>query len=226
MPHFGRSELFDKKDFGLVPVAIDVLEGFVFVWPEPHNAPPLAQVFAGIAERILSNTLTTKLLVRRVDYDVPSHWKVCVDNFLEGNHIPHVHPELNNALDYSAYATVLGPWHSLQYSALKDDTVYTGNDGGEAFHYWVYPNFMLSILPDRAQVNLVLPSGHNRCSASFWAYYDTPETEGRAQHIQADIEYSDMVQEVDREICQKVHAGLESRGYTTGRFSPEREASV
>ena len=119
VPQFDRTELFDKKDFGLIPVGVDVWEGFVFVCLEPATAPPLAQVFAGIAERILPNRLTTKQLVRRVEYDVESNWKVYVDNFLEGYHIPHVHPELNKALDYSSYTTELGPWHTLQHSPLK-----------------------------------------------------------------------------------------------------------
>jgi choline monooxygenase len=226
VPQFDRTELFDKKDFGLVPVAVDVWEGFVFVCLEPDAAPPLAEVFAGIAERIRPNRLTTKQLVRRVDYDVEANWKVYVDNFLEGYHIPHVHPELNKALDYLAYRTELGPWYNLQHSPLKDDNVYTKDAGGEAFYYWVYPNFMLNILPHRVQVNLVLPNGPDRCKVIFWYYYDEPDAPGRAEQIAADVEYSDMVQAEDREICHQVHRGLGSRGYHRGRFSPVMESGV
>ncbi len=226
VPQFDRTELFDKKDFGLIAVGVDVWEGFVFVCLEPAHAPPLADVLAGIAERIRPNSLTTKRLVRRVDYEVEANWKVYVDNFLEGYHIPHVHPELNKALDYSAYTTELGPWHTLQHSPLKADNVYTADTGGEAFYYWVYPNFMLNVLPHRVQANLVLPKGPDRCTVSFWYYYDSPDAAGRVEQIQADVEYSDMVQVEDREICQKVHAGLQSRGYDRGRFSPAMESGV
>ncbi len=226
VPQFDRTELFDKKDFGLVPVAVDVWEGFVFVCLEPEHAPPLAEVIAGIAERIRPNRLTTKRLVRRVDYDVEANWKVYVDNFLEGYHIPHVHPELNKALDYLAYRTELGRWYNLQHSPLKDDNVYTKDAGGEAFYYWVYPNFMLNILPHRVQANLVLPNGPDRCKVIFWYYYDEPDAPGRAEQIAADVEYSDMVQAEDREICHQVHRGLGSRGYHRGRFSPDMESGV
>lgn len=226
VPQFDRTELFDKRDFGLVPITVDTWEGFVFVNLAEHPPTPLASVFAGIAERIRPNTLTTKRLVRRVDYEVDANWKLYVDNFLEGYHIPHVHPELNRALDYLAYVTELGPWYSLQHSPLKADNVYTGDQGGEAFYYWVYPNFMLNILPHRVQVNLVLPDGPDHCKVIFWYYYDDPTAPGRAQQVEADVAYSDMVQLEDREICQRVHQGVSSRAYDRGRFSVQMESGV
>ncbi|MGE0442016.1 MAG: aromatic ring-hydroxylating dioxygenase subunit alpha [Gemmatimonadales bacterium] len=226
VPQFDRTELFDKKDYGLVPIAVELWEGLVFVNLEPAAAPPLTEVLAGIAERIRPNSLRTKRFVRRVDYEVGANWKVYVDNFLEGYHIPHVHPELNKALDYLAYVTELGPWYNLQHSPLQADNVYTGSDGGEAFYYWIYPNCMLNILPHRVQVNLVLPDGPDRCTVTFWYFYDDPDGPGAAERIAADLDYSDMVQREDREICERVQRGLASRAYDRGRFSPEMETGV
>ena len=225
VPQFDRTELFDKRDFGLVPIAIDTWEGFIFV--NLSTSPgPLDEVLAGIRERIAPNRLSTKTLVRRVDYEVEANWKVYVDNFLEGYHIPHVHPELNKSLDYLNYSTELGAWHALQHSPLKEDNVYTADQGGEAFYYWVYPNFMLNILPHRVQVNLVVPNGPNRCRVIFWYYYDDPTAPGRDRQVAADVEYSDLVQGEDREICRWVQQGLQSRAYHRGRFSVQMEAGV
>ena len=39
------------------------------------------------------------------DHRVSANWMLYVDNYLEGFHIPFVHPELNQALDYSGYTT-------------------------------------------------------------------------------------------------------------------------
>src|SRR5205814_4439894 len=39
------------------------------------------------------------------DYDVDANWMLYVDNYLEGLHIPFVHPALAQALDYGAYRT-------------------------------------------------------------------------------------------------------------------------
>jgi choline monooxygenase len=226
VPHFDRTELFDKADFGLIPVAVDCWEDFLFVHLGERPRPPLAELMAGIAERIAPNRLTTKRLVRKIEYRVDANWKVYVDNFLEGYHIPHVHPELNRALDYSSYRTENGAWHSLQHSPLRADNVYTGDGGGEAYYYWIYPNLMLNVLPHRVQVNLVVPDGPDRCRVTFWYYYDDPDAPGRAEQIAADVGYSAMVQHEDAEICQRVQLGLGSRGYSRGRFSPEMESGV
>ena len=99
-------------------MAVDTWQGFLFVCLEPERVPSLSTVMAGIAERIAPTTLEQHRLVHRVDYDVPANWKVYVDNYLEGYHIPHVHPELNKALDYLSYVTEVGPWHSLQHLSL------------------------------------------------------------------------------------------------------------
>src|SRR5262245_51448789 len=92
VPRFDRTELFDKRDFGLVPVQLEVWEDFLFVHLGTGPVTPLHEVLAGIVERIRPNRLTTKQLVRRLDYRVAANWKLYVDNFLEGYHIPLVHP--------------------------------------------------------------------------------------------------------------------------------------
>ncbi|MHB1330128.1 MAG: aromatic ring-hydroxylating oxygenase subunit alpha, partial [Gemmatimonadales bacterium] len=226
VPQFDRTELFDKRDYGLVPIQVESWEGLIFVCLEPEHTPALSTVVSGIAERIHPNLLATKRLVRQVDYRVNANWKVYVDNYLEGYHVPHVHPELNKALDYLAYTTELAPWYTLQHSPLIENNVYTGNQGGEAFYYWIYPNFMLNLVSDRLQTNLVLPDGPDHCIVRFWYYYDDPDTPAREARIDADLAYSDSVQAEDREICDRVQLGLRSRAYDRGRFSVEMESGV
>jgi choline monooxygenase len=226
VPQFDRTELFDKRDFGLVPIAVESWQGLIFACLEPDEAPPLATVMHGIAERVAPVRLDTLELVHRVDYAVGANWKVYVDNYLEGYHIPHVHPELNKALDYLSYQTDVAPWHSLQHAPLVGDNIYTNAPSAQAFYYWVYPHCMLNILPHRLQVNLVIPEGPDRCRVVFWYFYDAPDAPGRAEQIHRDIAYSDMVQREDREICERVQQGLQSRAYRAGRFSVEMESGV
>lgn len=226
VPRFDRTELFDKRDYGLVPVATEVWRDFVFVHLGQPALPPLEQVMAGIAERLAAVPFAEMRLVHRVDYPVEANWKVYVDNYLEGYHIPYVHPELNKALDYSSYTTELALWYSLQHSPLKDDNVYTKDGGGEAFYYWIYPNLMLNVLPHRIQANLVVPDGPDRCKVIFWYYYLDPAAPGRDRQIAEDVAYSDMVQGEDRDICQRVQTGLRSRAYHRGRFSVDMEGGV
>lgn len=226
VPQWDRVELFDKGDFGLVPVTVDTWEDFVFVHLSPAPAVPLAEVLGGIRERIAPIDLTTKRFVKRVDYKVASNWKVYIDNYLEGYHIPHVHPELVTLLDFQAYETELHPHYSLQHSDLAaGESVYSA-DGGKAWYYWVFPNFMLNIAPNRVQANLVTPLGHDRCRVTFWYYYDDADNPAQQQKLEEDARFSDEVQEEDREICELVQAGLSSRAYDRGRFSVQMETGV
>jgi choline monooxygenase len=43
------------------------------------------------------------------DYLVHANWALYCDNYLEGFHIPYVHPGLNQIIDYSSYTTELFP---------------------------------------------------------------------------------------------------------------------
>jgi choline monooxygenase len=224
-PKFDRTELFDKKDYGLVPVNVDVWEGIVFVKLD-LNAQPVQNYFKGIAERIAPISLSTKRFYKRVTYNVRCNWKVYVDNYLEGYHLPFVHPELCNLLDFQQYVTETFDWHSLQYSPIQAKENIYGAAGEMAFYYFVYPNFMLNILPDRLQTNLVLPDGHDKCIVLFDYYYDDVESDQARTRARADIEYSHKIQLEDIEICEHVQKGLQSRAYDKGRFSPEMENGV
>jgi len=231
VPKMDRSELFDKKDFGLVPIKVDLWEGQVFVHlgADPH---PVAETFQGIVERIAPTSVGGLKFARRVDYEVGCNWKVYVDNFLEGYHVPFVHPELVSLFEYSQYRTEVFDRYNLQWTPLDASTPspYSGNGaddgGGQAFYYWVWPNYMLNILPGRLQTNVVEPLGPDRCRVVFRYFYrDIVSAEGMAR-LDADHAYSDKVQAEDREICERVQAGLGSRAYDKGRFSPEMEAGV
>lgn len=224
-PKFDRTELFDKKDFGLTRVNVDVWEGIVFVNLD-MEAPPLQTFFNGIVERIAPVSLSTKKFYKRIPYNVRCNWKVYVDNYLEGYHLPFVHPELCNLLDFQQYVTETFEWYSLQYSPIQSKENIYGAAGEMAFYYFVYPNFMLNILPDRLQTNLVLPDGHDKCIVLFDYYYDDVESAAARARAEADITYSHEIQLEDIEICEHVQRGLQSRAYDKGRFSPEMENGV
>lgn len=224
-PKFDRTELFDKKDYGLVPVNLDVWEGLVFVNLD-MEAPPVVTYFKGISERIAPISISKKKFYKRVTYTVQCNWKVYVDNYLEGYHLPFVHPELCNLLDFQKYVTETFDWHSLQYSPIQSNDNLYGSAGEMAFYYFVWPNFMLNILPDRLQTNLVLPDGHDKCTVLFDYYYDDIESPQARERAEADIKYSHDIQLEDIGICEHVQKGLESRAYDKGRFSVEFENGV
>ena len=225
VPAMDRTELFDKKDFGLVPIRVDIWEGLVFVNLDP-DARPLAEFMEGIAERVAPIRVAELKFARRVEYPVECNWKVYVDNYLEGYHVPYVHPELAKLYDYQSYTTSVFPWYSLQHTPLTGENLYARRGGGEAFYYFVFPNYMLNILPGRLQTNLVLPDGPGRCRVIFEYFYDDVASPEAQQKIDDDVAYSDSVQAEDAGICGRVQKGLASSAYDRGRFSVKYEAGV
>ena len=225
VPHFNRVELFDKRDYGLTPVHLAEWEGLVFV-NLAERAKPLETFLQDIRERVAPTRIGELTFARRVEYDVRANWKVYVDNYLEGYHVPYVHPELYSLYDYAGYVTEVHDWYSVQVGPLTGDSnVYTAG-GGEALYYQVFPNLMLNVVPGRLQANLVVPVAPDRCKVIFRYYYDDVASAAARERIEADIAFSDKVQHEDAEICERVQQGLGSRAYDKGRFSVRFEEGV
>ncbi|MCP1374633.1 aromatic ring-hydroxylating oxygenase subunit alpha [Dyella lutea] len=212
---------FDVSDIRLPPIRVHEWQGLVFVALD-EAVPPFGEVYGGIAERIAPIDLSAMRYLRRDSYEIDCNWKVYVDNFLEGYHLPHVHPGLSKVLDYRAYDTELFDWYSLQSSPLRNSTAIYGD--GEAFYYFVYPNVMLNIMPGRLQTNRIVPLGPDRCRVEFDYYY--AQDDAAQARIAADQEFSDEVQQEDIDICVAVQRGLTSGTYEAGRLCPRRESGV
>ena len=220
-PEMQAAEDFKVEDIRLPPLRVHEWQGLVFVALD-DRVTPFEQVYAGIVERIAPIDLASMRYLRRDSYDIDCNWKVYIDNFLEGYHLPHVHPGLSKVLDYRAYDTELFPWYSLQSSPLRDGGEFYGE--GEAFYYHVYPNVMLNIMPGRLQTNRILPLGPGRCRVEFDYYY--AQDEKAMSRIAADQAFSDEVQIEDVTICEAVQKGLASGFYEAGRLCPKRESGV
>jgi phenylpropionate dioxygenase-like ring-hydroxylating dioxygenase large terminal subunit len=227
VPQFDRVELFDRKEYGLIPVKLDGWQGLQFVKISGGEDPGLQSILEPVGNRIAPIDLVTKKFYRRVEYRLNCNWKVYVDNYLEGYHLPYVHPELCNLLDYQQYVTETFGQVSLQYSPLNRDQIYGSmGQSSEAFYYFIFPNTMLNILPGRLQTNVVTPLAHDKTKVTFEYYYDDITSADAIRAIGQDIGYSERVQQEDIEICERVQAGLNSVAYDRGRFSVEMERGV
>ena len=220
-PEMQAAADFDVSDIRLPPLRVHEWQRLVFV-TLGEDVPPFDEVYGGIVERIAPIDLSAMRYLRRDSYDIDCNWKVYIDNFLEGYHLPHVHPGLSKVLDYRAYDTELFPWYSLQSSPLRDGGEFYGE--GEAFYYHVYPNVMLNIMPGRLQTNRILPLGPGRCRVEFDYYY--AQDDKAMARIAADQAFSDEVQIEDVTICEAVQKGLASGFYEAGRLCPKRESGV
>jgi len=225
VPYFNRIELFDKKDFGLLPLRLTEWQGLLFVHLD-DTPTPLETFVEGVAERLGSLRLDTLRFAGRKDYEARCNWKVYVDNYLEGYHVPHVHPKLCALYDFQAYRTEIAEWYSLQVGPLAGKDTPYGVSQGEALYYFLFPNLMLNILPGRLQTNVVVPLAPDRCRIEFRYYYAETDSEAARTIVTEDARFSDAVQDEDIEICERVQEGLASGLYDRGRFSADMETGV
>jgi choline monooxygenase len=220
-PEMGRAEDFDPAVIRLPQARVAEWQGLVFAALD-EAAPPFNELVDGIDARLAAagHALATYRFHRQLHYDIDCDWKVYVDNYLEGYHVPRVHPGLNALLDYRSYTTTSARWHSLQASPL--DSAPTLYGSGEALYYFLYPNTMLNCLPGRLQTNRVLPLATGRCRVEFDFFY----ADASAAQAEADAQFSDEVQQEDIGICEAVQRNLASGSYVAGRLNPLRESGI
>jgi choline monooxygenase len=225
-PDFEGVESFDREKMGLRPATVETWNQFIFV--NPSGTRNLKELLGDITERTLHCDISAMKFAARRDYVIECNWKVYVDNYVEGYHIPMVHPTLMNELDYEHYRTVTSRYHSIQDAPIRGDNRTGGryrptDEQREALYFWIFPNLMLNIYPDNLSTNLIVPLGTDRTLTVFeWFFHDIESVETRAK-IAETIELSDEIQVEDIGICEAVQRGLRSSSYDRGRYSVKRE---
>ena len=237
-PEMDETEGFRKEDFGLQAIRVDRWGPFVFVCLDPE-APALVEVMGAIGSEVADagyDVDRMRLVVRR-EYVIACNWKVYVDNYLEGYHLPIAHPQLFKELDYDAYRVEEHRYYSKQHAPIRElkageelgrDRRYLRVSGQEenALYYWLFPNTMFNIYQDNMSSNVVLPLGVDRTLTVFEWFFAEPGTGPGWESMQQTIAFSDEIQQEDIVICEQVQRGLRSRSYDAGRFSAKRENGV
>lgn len=104
----------------------------------------------------------------------------------------------------------------------------------------MFPNWMLNVYPDNMQSHVVFPLAVDRTLVVFERFMLTggamvkqtldegvaSDPDAAREAIQKGIEFGDVVQMEDMEICEAVQMGLGSRSYDRGQFCVKRENGV
>src|SRR3972149_9952377 len=101
------------------------------------------------------------------------NWKTYADNYLEGYHIPLLHPELNREIDVSRYEVLVFPEddYCLHTAPARDGSANAGR--------WLfrYPNIALNVYRTGMNLERIFPDGPSRppvVDASFFAGAEAP----------------------------------------------------
>lgn len=221
-PEMQGIECFDQRAMALPEFRVEMWNELVFVNLD-RDAPPLRDFLGDLGEKLDRRSYAGYRLAARKEWTLDCNWKVYVDNYLEGYHIPIVHPGLFREIDYPNYRTETRRNYSIQHAPLKrPDKIRVTAAGDEAEYFWVYPNLMLNVYPDNFSTNLIVPVGPDRTLTLFEWYFRDPDDPA----VKDTVAFSDEIQLEDIEICEAVQRGLRSSTYTSGRYSPVRENGV
>src|ERR1700737_557868 len=226
-------EFFDRSTMGMVPLRAETWGQFIFVNFDPQ-AEPLAAFLGEIPRQSRGFQFEGLQLVERRDYVIDCNWKVYVDNYLEGYHIPIAHPGLMREIDYAQYRTETFRYYSQQFAPIRElkpgeepGRSYTPGGGTqEASYFWIFPNLMLNIYPDNISTNLVVPLSHDKTLTIFEWFFHDADSLRVLERVKKAVAFSDEVQQEDIALCESVQRGLQSSTYDRGRYSVKRENGV
>jgi choline monooxygenase len=217
-PEFEKVQDFDVASCVLPQFRVETWLDLVFVNLDPE-AQTLRESFGEVVDRVGHAGFQ---LAASKNWELDCNWKVYVDNYLEGYHIPIVHPSLFRELDYPRYWTETKRMYSIQHAPVKRSELLRSDT--DVQYYWIFPNLMLNVYADNFSTNLILPLSHGRTLTVFEWFFRDPEQ--ARKEIDSTIAFSDEIQIEDIEICEAVQRGLASSTYESGRYSPQRENGV
>ena len=228
MPEFETVENFPTADDHLQSFPLAEWKGLLF---NTISANDFESFIGEVEARVgwLPIDAFTHDSTRHREYTIDSNWALYVDNYLEGFHIPFVHGDLHDALDYDAYSTELFDGGVLQIGIANDDEpcfdLPEGHpDFGQniaAYYFWLHPGLMLNFYPWGLSVNLVIPESVDKTRIVYHGFVGDDSMLGKGAG--GDL---DKVEAEDQFIVEGCQKGVSSVAYERGRYSPTKEAGV
>jgi choline monooxygenase len=230
-PEFDGVEDFDRSEFGLVPVRLEEWFNLIFVNLD-GEAPPLQQSLGQLQGQAEKFDFGAMKFFERRTYQMNCNWKTYIDNYLEGYHVPSVHPSLNREINYGGYTVEPHSNYVRQWTPIRGAK---DGEGGErryktsqsdltADYFWIFPNWMLNCYPDNVSVNIILPLDAERTLAIFEWFL--PEEQLGSEAARKAVAFSEEIQVEDVKICEIVQKNLHSSSYHSGRYSVKQEKGV
>lgn len=158
--------------------------------------------------------------------DVP--WLLYLENYLEGFHVPFVHPELSKTLDLGGYGHVLLPHGTLQVGVARPGQPAFAPASGRwagtavgAWWFWLWPATLVNVYPWGVSLNRLDDDGPGRCVVRYAAWVLDPALRGAGAGGALDL-----VEHQDQEVVRRAWAGLQGTVYDRGRYSPTHEIGL
>lgn len=235
-PRFDEAPVseFDRDDYPLHRVRVEAWSGLLFVCLSEQTVP-LRTWLGDLPQRLAGYGLDTWSVWDQATFPIAANWKLISENFQEYYHLPWIHPELSTVsrvgdhYRYQGPGMYCGQCTTPVSSGERDDWMSlppaTDLDAGDAASgrfLALFPNVLLSVLPNHAYVMILEPDGPgNTVERGIWLLPPTSHP-SNAQLAATKAFWLDINNE-DIDIVQRGQKGM-SRAYATpGRLSPRFE---
>jgi choline monooxygenase len=214
-PWFGEDAAFRKEEWPLHEIRIQQWRGLVFVAfaPEQELQAQLGDLIGELADE----PIETYGAVREERLVFDANWKIYTDNFVEGYHIPGIHPGFYQAIDFKRFETTAHDGFVRMTAPPREGLFYRGK------WLWMWPNWTLSLFEGGMNTSRINPIDERRTELIYNFYFADPS---RANSIEDTIQRNLAVVREDFGICIETHKNYASGGYSAGPLSPRHEAGV
>jgi Rieske 2Fe-2S family protein len=235
-PHMDAE--FRHADYPLQRLDAAMWDGHIFLHGG-ENPQRLDLQLGGLPEKFAAWRMQELRLYRRIEYDIKANWKLVVLNFNECLHCPLVHPALNRLTDdlgadneppsenYAGGSMGFrGGAETMSVDGQRRRAYLPGlNEAQRAqvCYYSIYPNLLLSLHPDYMMVHTLWPRAVDR-TVVLCEWYFHPREIANPNFVAPDaIEFWDATNREDWRMVELSQAGIGSRAYTPGPYSPRED---
>jgi glycine betaine catabolism A len=242
--HMNGQERFDRADYGLHPIRVDIWGGFVWANLEAEG-PGLSESLGPFFARFERFPLADLRLGARKEYEVEANWKVLVENFSECYHCAPVHPNLNRITPYlsgandasfhpaagrslfsGGFMTFAKDYQSMTRTGYTNRPRLPGmtpEDLQRVYYYVVFPNLFFSLHPDYLMIHRCWPASPTRSRVENEFYFPADTVAAPGFDPSDAVDLWDEINRQDWAVCELAQEGSGSRAWKGGRYSDKEE---
>ena len=236
-PMFEESAVFKKADHGLRRIRLELWAGLMWINFDP-DSPSLLDHLSDLPERTASWKAEEMVCVARKSYPVKANWKLYLENFSDGYHVPFVHKTTLNRKyvsrrDFHDPAVDIGNYlmHYTRFEgtrgvldgekALPELDLPPENKTGTFFPS-VHANCMMGFSIDSVSATEVYPEGPENTVlvSSFLVPRSTVALPNFDEILAKYRRNAEIVRAEDVRAAELQQLGLRSAIHVPGRFTP------
>jgi Rieske 2Fe-2S family protein len=233
-PNVMNDQQFDRTAFGLLPVALDIWEGFIWLNLSDNPAPAATQLDPVILDRFGNYERFGRYGVgelrvgKSLSYEVQANWKLLLENFMECYHCGPMHPELCNLLPGFRSGKTYANGDAATLASTAEAFTMTGRASRPPLKglrpedlrlYYgevLLPNMLINLLDDHVVIHTIWPEGPDRSRVVCdWLFDPDVMTMPNFDPMDA-VELFDIVNKQDWEVCELAQQGMTSKAYKSG----------